>query len=476
MRLPDMLEKGTAPAIYLLYGEEVLYKAALDGILDILVPAEQRSFMYEPFDGGNENVTAALRSINTFALLQGRKIVALLDSGIFYARQDTSKLLEKAHAAHARREYRKAAGAVMSLLGMLNVDLSEMADSAVRGSLGFEKSSVDDGEWFDALIEYCRNKQISTGGATDAGGALIQAIENGFPQNHHLVVTTDTVDKRKRLFKLIQEKGLVIDCSVPRGERKADKTEQEAVLYSQMAALLKKEKKTMSRPAFALMMDMTGFDPRTFSNNLAKLVDYVGDREAITPQDVETLLKRTRTDPIYNFTNALTEGDGRQTFFFIRSLLKNGYHPLQLVSAAANHLRKLIVVRGFLDNGGDRSFNAVASYNSFCSSFMPLVKQHDKALKDELAGWRASGITKQKGKKKTKAAPADVLIAPNPNNPYPVYKLFQKAQGITRERLAASMTCLGEADGMLKSSRQSAEVILEWSVIKVLNLIKKEQY
>ena len=220
----------TAPSVFLFYGEEVLYKSALDGILDILVPAEQRSFMYEPFEGLNENVTDALRNVNTFALLQGRKVVALLGSRIFYSKQDTSKLLEKAHAAHTRREYRKAAGALMSLLGMLNVGLEDAADSAVRSSLGFEKSTVKDGEWLDALIEYCRDKQISAGGATDAVGALIRAIENGFPQDHYLVITTDIVDKRKRLFRLIQEKGQVIDCSVPRGERKADKAEQEAVL------------------------------------------------------------------------------------------------------------------------------------------------------------------------------------------------------------------------------------------------------
>ncbi len=77
--------------------------------------------MYEPFEGVNENVVNALRSVNTFALLQGRKVVALLDSRIFYSKQDTAKLLEKAHAAHKRREYRKAAGALMSLFRLLNV-------------------------------------------------------------------------------------------------------------------------------------------------------------------------------------------------------------------------------------------------------------------------------------------------------------------------------------------------------------------
>jgi DNA polymerase-3 subunit delta len=472
-QFPKMLEEGIVPSIFLIYGEEVLYKAVLESILDILVPGEQRSFLYEPFEGINENIIDALRSVNTFALLQGVKVVGLLDSRIFYSKQDTSKLLEKAHAAHNRREYRQAAGALMSLLGMLNASLADLADSAVRSSLNFEQSSVADGGWLDDLIEYCRAKQIAPGGSADAAGALMQAIENGFPQNHYLVITTDVVDKRKRLFKLIQEKGQVIDCSVPRGERQADKAEQEAVLFKQMVDVLKKEQKTMSRPAFAMMKDMTGFDPRTFSNNVAKLVDYVGAREAITPQDVEVLLKRTRQDPIYSFTNALTDADADNALFYMRSLLDNNFHPLQMIAAVANHLRKLIVIREFLDHSPDNLFNASTSFNLFRSNIMPQVKQHDESLKNELAEWRASVSAKKKGKKKAKKNIADVLIAPNPNNPYPVYKLFQKAHGIAGDRMITAMGLLGEADSRLKSSRQPAEDILEWTVIRILNLFKK---
>jgi DNA polymerase-3 subunit delta len=473
IQLPGLLDEGSAPSVYLIHGEEVLYKAVLESILDILVPAEQRSFLYEPFEGMDENVVDALRSINTFALLQGVKVVGLLDSRIFYSKQDTSKLLEKAHAAHKRREYRQAAVAVMSLLGMLHVSLSDLAGSTVRSSLKFEQSSVADGGWFDELIDYCRDKQIAPAGTADAAGALVQAIENGFPQNHYLVITTDVVDKRKRLFKLIQEKGQIIDCRVPRGERQADKAEQEAVLYKQMTDVLEKAHKTMSRPAFAMLKDMTGFDPRTFSGNIVKLVDYVGSRKEITPQDVEVLLKRTRQDPIYSFTNALSDADADNVLFFMRSLLSNNFHPLQMIAAVANHLRKLIVIREFLDHRPDNLFNASTPFNLFCSNMMPLVKQHDDALKNELAEWRAWGSTTTKGKKKAKKNIADVLVAPNPNNPYPVYKLFQKAHGIAGDRMVAAMGLLGEADSRLKSSRQPSEDILEWTVIRILDLFKR---
>ena len=105
---------------------------------------------------------------------------------------------------------------------------------------------------------------------------------------------------------------------------------------------------------------------------------------------------------------------------------------------------------------------------------MPLIPPHDDALSSAIEGWRGWDSTKQKGGKKTGKTAADVLIAPHPGNAYPGFKRFQKASGITRQRLVESMGLLGEADAMLKSSRQSGDVILEWTVIKILNLFKKQ--
>ena len=44
---------------------------------------------------------------------------------------------------------------------------------------------------------------------------------------------------------------------------------------------------------------MTGFDLRTFINNLEKLIAYTGERKNITKDDVKSVLERTRIDPIY---------------------------------------------------------------------------------------------------------------------------------------------------------------------------------
>jgi len=60
----------------------------------------------------------------------------------------------------------------------------------------------------------------------------------------------------------------VVDCSVPKGERKADKEAQESVLSEHMQTVLGPAARTLNRAAFLALWETTGFDPGAFSNNL----------------------------------------------------------------------------------------------------------------------------------------------------------------------------------------------------------------
>ena len=86
---------GEPPApVYLLFGEEFIYKSALNLLLNAMVPAENRKFHYEAFEGYQENILEAVRQLNTYSLLGGMKVVDLLDSDIFYTKQDESRLVQ----------------------------------------------------------------------------------------------------------------------------------------------------------------------------------------------------------------------------------------------------------------------------------------------------------------------------------------------------------------------------------------------
>jgi len=394
--------------VFLLFGEEVLTKTALQTILDLLMPVSARKYNYEALEGSPENILDAVQRLNTYALLDNGKIVALLESPLFSAKQ--------------------------------------------KGT---------------ASPENAQQKGASSGDATEI---LISALTEKFPENHYLIMTASAVDKRRRLYKIMEEAGLVVDCSVPQGNRQADRVAQDAVLRESMQALLSKRNKTLESSAFAALCNMTGFDLQTFQNNLNKLMDYVGDRKAITVADVAFVLERTKQDPIYEFTNALSDKDVGNALFYMNSLLANGYHELQLIAAAVNQTRRLLVIRQFIDDIAGSAWQASMSYNAFRDRIMPLIKTHDQNLKEQLAAWDQSLSDSDRVEEKSKKRPAvttDLLIAPNPNNAYPVYKQLQKVVKFKASELIDALTALSQTDGRLKSSGQPPRSIVADVVLKI---------
>ncbi|MCP4671920.1 MAG: DNA polymerase III subunit delta, partial [Desulfobacula sp.] len=141
-------------------------------------------------------------------------------------------------------------------------------------------------------------------------------IEKGIPQNHYLILTTNSADKRKKVFKAISKTALIIDCKVATGSRKADVDEQRAVFQTVARKILSKENKVLDPKAFISLVELTGFNLELFSRNLEKLIIYAGSNPNITNADVNAVINRDKTDPVFNLTNALMEKDIKKTVFY----------------------------------------------------------------------------------------------------------------------------------------------------------------
>jgi DNA polymerase-3 subunit delta len=332
-------------------------------------------------------------------------------------------------------------------------------------------------DWLDDVIGYCQENALSIPEPSDQAGALQKAIEKGFPRNNHLVITTDIVDKRRGLFKAISSEGMVIDCAVPKGDRRADKMAQEDILLQKMSEILKPGKKEMDKGAYLALVDMTGFDLRTFCSSLEKLIDYIGERNTITVADVEAVLKRTKKDPIYDFTNALADRQIDKVLFFLHSLLSADFHPLQILAAAANQVRRLTLAKDFAKSKQAMGWHPGLSYNVFQQNVMPAIVAYDQELLKVLQDWENQESTCDdtakvpvRGKDKTKKKiQTDILLARNPKNAYPVYQLMKKSERYTKSELLAAVGLLSATDAQLKLSGQDPKLILERLVFKICN-------
>jgi DNA polymerase-3 subunit delta len=359
----------------------------------------------------------------------------------------------------------------------LNLSFEDVDRSNRSKTFKSESDLIQMDDWLDDLIGFCQENELDIPEPSDQAGALQKAIEKGFPRNNHLVITTDIVDKRRGLYKAISSAGVIIDCTVPKGNRRADKMAQEDILLQKMSEILKPSKKEMDKEAYLVMVDMTGFDLRTFCGSLQKLIDYTGERNTIVVADVEAVLKRTKKDPIYDFTNALADRRIDKALFFLNSLLAADFHPLQILAAVANQVRRLTLAKDFTKSNQAKNWNPGLSYNGFQQSVLPAIVAYDQELLKVLEDWEtqespcgdtASAPTPEKGKTKKKIQ-TDLLLVRNPKNAYPVYQLMKKSGRYTKNELLAAVGLLSETDAQLKLSGQDPKLILERLVFRICN-------
>jgi DNA polymerase-3 subunit delta len=174
---------------------------------------------------------------------------------------------------------------------------------------------------------------------------------------------------------------------------------------------------------------------------------YTGDRTAISRTDVEAIIPRDKKDPIFSLTNAMMEKNVSQALFYLSSLRKDGFHPLQILKSFENLVRRMLLFKAFslefLEKHPNIRMDRM-NFNGFKQQVLPAVIAHDQALRDPVK---------------------DLVLAPNPNSPYPIFQTFQKSIRFSLNELRDALISLGDLDFALKSSSVDADAGMEQFVM-----------
>jgi DNA polymerase III delta subunit len=103
---------------------------------------------------------------------------------------------------------------------------------------------------------------------------------------------------------------------------------------------------------------------------------------------------------------------------------------------------------------------------------MPQIELYDQAIIHEMDQWEDVFMTENEPnntekRKKPITPKTDLLMARNPKNPYPIFKLLQSATAFTAESVLDAIEDLGRVDLQLKSSRLSPRLILEKVILSI---------
>ncbi|MBW1989562.1 MAG: hypothetical protein JRI97_08455 [Deltaproteobacteria bacterium] len=451
-------KQGERPAVYLVHGDEYLCAQAAKRILDALVPEEEQDFNVEVLEGDKATAGDVVEALSTYPMFAAAKVVAWIDSRVFVTGASGGELFAKAREAHGKGEQAKALRHFLDFLAAKGLSAGDL-NPADPSSLPVED---EDRDLAASLAREVRERDLAVPSPSDEAETLAAGLAAGVPKANVLLITSSSVDKRKKLYKYLKESGLVVDCSVPSGRRKADKDAAESQRKAVAAQVLSPLGKTLEPAALAELEKRLNPDLRTLAAALEKLAAFVGGRKRITADDVSQVVSANRTDPIFVFTNALLDRDADESLKQLSMLLSSGFHPLQVLAAITNQLRRLVLAREFLDSDAGRAWMPGMRYPQYTQSIHPLVEGFDQELAALARDWKDRAGQGDKGKK----GAVDLAISRS-KSPFPAYLLLDRARRFTTAEAVSFLVQAGVCDKKMKTSGIDPRLAVESLVLAV---------
>ena len=458
-------KKSTFSPVYLIFGEPYLCQKVCQSLIDAIVPnpSEQAKCVEAAEHTDRTQLADLLEQLNTYSFFSATQIGVLRNAMIFASPKNREEAVKRIKKAYDNNDMEKAADLFLRLLGQSHMALEDAGPRAFAEKFNLDAAAYDGFDWLNSIIRFCRDQDLHVPAVADEAALILNAVKRGFPKHHHLILTTETADKRTSLYKTIASQGTAVDCTVAKGTRWKDREAQQQLVYSQAREILAAAGKQMAPRALDAMYELIGFDMHAFSRGLEKLINYSGDRETIEVADVQAVLTKSREEPIYELTGAISDKNTVAALRLLTELLNAGYHYLQVMMAITNQVRRLLLIKGFVNSEAGYRWQPRMSYDQFNNLVMPVIQSYDRELIDKISTWTNDG-----GGQKKKPA-TEQVIARQPKNVYPVYQQFLKAAKFSESELIDAVRRLHQADVALKTTGRVPEFVLQEVIISICN-------
>jgi len=418
--------------IFLFFGERFLCREAADSLQRVLLAAENAKGTVNSVDGDNEDAAKTLGQLLNFSILPGTQIFRVTDSRLFHSKNVGSAIWSRIEQAKSSGKDTSCRRQLRSFIGLGGLDddesLADLSAQQWQAAFGFSKPGGNL-SWADELLTTAGASQRKAGTA-DLASRYVEAFKKGIPPDNVLILSAESVDKRKQFFKFIKEEGLVVDCSVDSGASSAAQKGQKEVLQEMVLKALSGLQKKIQPQALNALFERVGFHPVAVVMEAEKLALYVGERDIITIEDLEEMVGRTREDALFELTDAFGKRQGAKTLVLLHRLQDNGMHALQILATMRNYLRKLLIFRS-LQMQPEPVYRVGMNAGMFQKEYLPALKKRDE--------W------------------TDMLKG----HPYALFMSFSKAQDFSCTVLKSWLGLLLQAEFRLKGSPLSADLVLE---------------
>ena len=172
-------------------------------------------------------------------------------------------------------------------------------------------------------------------------GEYLEQAAAGHQQNI-LIFLTRGVDRRKKIFKVLDKYGVVSECSPLKGEALA------SWIRNKVSRLGKK----IDNQALEKILIAGNHDLYFLSNELNKYAAYLGpDQEMITADVVENLFSGDIQGDVFKLSDAMAEGDIISAHNILNLLFRRREKPLLIFFMLVRHYRLLLQAHSLMKDG-----------------------------------------------------------------------------------------------------------------------------
>jgi len=447
------IKAGNLFPVYLICGDEnYIVKEAAQNLIEAILPEKEREISLETIEGDEEDWGKIIQSLNTYPMFGSRRVIAVKDTRIFLSKFTLEKIIEKSMERFEKKDINEAIRLFRIALGHLEIkEVNEISDKKWGKIAGSDHESQT---WINKMVEECLAQNLTPIPYEDNSDQLNNAIKvdgggRGAPQNNILILVTEYVDKRKKLYKTINDIGVIIDFSIQRMRRdSADIEDEEMGALSQKAnELLKKSDKAFGKGAFETLANKTGFNMGIFLNELEKVILSVKDSKKIEVKDIEETVGRTKEDSIFDLQEAIGRRDLEGAMLYLGELLGQGEFYLVLLLGIAKEIWRLIMAKEFIEDELKGKWNPKMDAEAFKKFIYFPIKRKQKESQMEEQKKRGLNIF---------SLPPNVLL-----------ELLKSSVNFTKEELYQFIKLLAETDLKTKTTGIPPVQFLEKALVEI---------
>jgi len=184
-----------------------------------------------------------------------------------------------------------------------------------------------------------------TDGTDKADDRLLQLVAN-IPEYTIVVFSTiDKVDKRRKLFKMVEKHGAAVEVAYLKAK------DVRGWLNATLAELNKKMANDAIEYFLGIVSMMSKVSLGFLHNELEKIALYTGKKTMISQQDLVEIMSAIPEISVFSMIDAVSQKQLGKALQLVGEQIEAGEHPLKLISLLARQVRMMWQIKEMAEGG-----------------------------------------------------------------------------------------------------------------------------